>query len=334
MKMEVVYPDPAGGPVATGSARLRVRLTVIRFSARDINLYTFRHADGHALPPAEVGAHIDVHLPDGQTRAYSLVSCIEDGDAYVIAVKRDAGGRGGSRFVHDSLKVGDEIEIGLPRNNFPLCEEAAYSVLIAGGIGITPIWTMAQRLRAIGKPFELHYACASRAQAALLDELSRLDGARLHFDDAASGELLDLASIVAAAPPEAHLYCCGPAPMLRAFEAAAAGRSQDHVHVEYFAPPDDAPAPALDGGFHVALQRSGTRLFVEPGNTILDTLLDAGVAVPFSCAQGICGACAVGVVSGAPDHRDSVLTAEERATGQTILVCCSGSKSGELVLDL
>jgi ferredoxin-NADP reductase len=310
---------------------IEVRLTAIRYAARDTNLYEFRRPDGGKLPAAEPGAHIDLHLPNGLMRQYSLTMPDPDPNAYVVGIKRDPESRGGSKYIFESLHVGRLIKISAPRNNFPLKEDAPHTVLVAGGIGVTPIWAMAQRLNATGKPWEMHYACRSRQDTAFLSELEKLSGPRFHFDEEAKGKFLDINAIVAGAPKGAHFYCCGPLPMLNAFEAATKPLPPEQVHVEYFTAKE---APNLEGGFVVQLQRAGKEFVIPPGKSILEVLRDAGLNVPYSCEEGICGACETVVISGIPDHRDSVLTDKERAANKTMMICCGGSKSDKLVLDI
>jgi ferredoxin-NADP reductase len=309
-----------------------VRLTAIFYAARDTNLYEFRRPDGGTLPPAEPGAHIDVHLPNGMVRQYSLVEADSDPGAYLIGVKLDPAGRGGSRYMHEQLRVGQILTISAPRNNFPLAETEAPIVLFAGGIGITPIWCMVQSLSRRQRPWQLFYSCRSRQDAAFLAPLAALGSlVGLHFDDENHGRFLDIAGLVAAQPDDAELYCCGPQPMLAAFEAATAGRPSERVHVEYFTP---KTAAALEGGFIVELARSRREFAIPAGQTILGVLLDAGVDVTYSCEEGVCGACETNVLGGEPDHRDNILTEKERAANRTMMICCSGSKSERLVLDL
>ncbi|MDB5571541.1 MAG: putative oxidoreductase [Hyphomicrobiales bacterium] len=307
-----------------------MRLTAIRFAAQDTNLYEFRLPDGAALPPVEPGAHIDIHLPNGMMRQYSLVTADGDPTAYVVGIKRDRTSRGGSIFIHDNLRVGQMLKIGGPRNNFPLKEDAAHTVLIAGGIGVTPIWCMAQRLQKLGRPYELHYACRDRSEAAFMEEMQRLTQAKLHFD-AEAGSFLDLRPIVANAPAGSHFYCCGPLPMLEGYEAATKALPPEQVHVEYFTAREEA---ATEGGYVVELRRSGQEFAIPEGRTILQVLREGGVDVPYSCEEGVCGACETAVVSGQPDHRDNILTESERKASKTMMICCSGSKSPRLVLDL
>ncbi len=306
----------------------------IGYEAERIHSYELIAPAGSELAPFTAGSHIDLHLPNGMIRSYSLVNDQRERHRYVIAVNRDAESRGGSSFVHDTVRVGEVMTISLPRNNFTLCEQAEHSVLIAGGIGITPLLSMIRRLEALGRRWDLFYAARTRAAAAFLDELGGLrSDASLHvdFDDERAGGVFDLAAIVRSAPAHAHLYCCGPLPMLAAFEAATADRPADRVHVEYFKARE---APATEGGFEVRLARSNRTIAVEPGKTILDALLDAGIAANYACTEGVCGTCETRVLEGIPDHRDQFLSEEEQAANKSVMICCSGAKSGMLVLDL
>ena len=308
-----------------------VRVSAIRYAARDTHLYEFTPLDGRPLPPYAPGAHIDLHLPNGLVRQYSLITAEPDPGSYSVGIKRDPASRGGSRYIHDELRVGKTLKISAPRNNFPLVADADHVVLLAGGIGITPIWCMVQRLEKLGRSWELHYACRSRSDMAFLSALEAMSSSRFHFDDESEGKFLDVASIVAKAPKGAHLYCCGPTPMLKAFEAATADWPREQVHIEYFTPKQEA---AKTGGFTVELARSGKEFIIPEGKSILQVLLDAGVDVDYSCELGICGACEQRVISGIPDHRDAILTEEEQASNTKVMICCAGCKSERLVLDL
>jgi vanillate O-demethylase ferredoxin subunit len=288
------------------------------------------------LPPFTAGAHVDLHLPNGLIRSYSLLNAQDERLRYVIGVNRDAQSRGGSRYLHESLRAGDTLAIGAPRNNFALDETAHLSVLIAGGIGITPLMAMARRLRSLGRPWRLHYAARTRAQAAFVDELQALrdrEGADVHFtfDREPGARMMDIPALIAALPDGAHVYCCGPLPMLDAFEQATRALPRERVHAEYFAARD---AAANEGGFSVRLARSGRTIAIAPGHTILDALIEHGVDVPYSCRDGVCGTCETRVVDGQCDHRDLVLSSAEKAANDRMMVCCSGAKSATLVLDL
>ena len=318
---------------ARSAALIDVQVSEIETVARDTNVYTFRRPDGARLPPYKPGAHIDIHLPNGLIRQFSLLNPAADPDSYVVAIKLDAASRGGSRYIFDDLRVGHTLKIGAPRNNFPLVENAEHVVLFAGGIGITPVWCMAQQLAAQNRSWELYYSCRSRADMAFLATLEKLgpERAHLHFDDEANGKFLDLAGAIAKAPANAHFYCCGPNPMLAAFEAAAAARPHHNVHVEYFTPKAEA---ATTGGFWVELARSGEEYYIPEGKKILEVLYEAGVDVDYSCELGICGECVTRVISGIPEHRNSVLSEEEQAANDKVMICCCGSKSERLVLDM
>jgi ferredoxin-NADP reductase len=333
--MDTVTAPTAAPPKPASAGLIDARLAEIAPVAKDTNLYTFRRVDGAPLPPYKPGAHIDLHLPNGMIRQFSLCAPNTDPNSYVVGIKRDAQSRGGSRYIYDEMHVGHEIKISAPRNNFPLVENAEQVVLIAGGIGITPLWCMAQQLIALKRPWQLYYSCRSRGEMAFLEALQKLapDSVQLHFDEEAGGKFLDLAAIVAAASENAHLYCCGPNPMLKAFETAAAGRPRHQVHVEYFTAKEEAAAETL-GGFWVELARSGEEYFIPPGKKILEVLFDAGVDVDYSCELGICGACETRIISGEPVHHDAVLSEEEQAANEKVMICCCGCKTERLVLDM
>lgn len=310
---------------------IEVRLVSVRYAARDTNLYEFQRPDGKTLPRTSPGAHIDIHLPQNLVRQYSLINDGDNPSVYVIGVKRDVSSRGGSTYIHDGLRVGEILKISPPRNNFPLNEEARHIVLIAGGIGITPIMCMLKRLQDLGRSWELHYSSRSRIDAPFLDVLKKMPTVHLHFDQENPGKFLDLASIVSRAIDGTHFYCCGPLPMLEAYEGATATLPREQVHVEYF---NSKLGLATDGGYSVEIASSGRVFDIPPGKTILTVLRDAGFVVPSSCEQGVCGACETRLVSGEADHRDAILTESERSANESIMICCSGSKGGRLVLDL
>jgi len=335
----ITAPNTAAGTAAPQTARagnlIEVRLADVETVARDTRVYTFRRPDGGRLPPYAPGAHIDIHLANGITRQFSLVNPDPDPVSYVVGIKLDPASRGGSRYIFEELKVGDTLKIGAPRNNFPLVADAEHVVLFAGGIGITPIWCMAQELAAQNRSWRLYYSCRSRADMAFLAALEKFgpQSVTLHFDDEADGKFLDLAAAIAAAPANAHFYCCGPNPMLKAFEAAAASRPRHNVHVEYFTPKEEAGEIKL-GGFWVELARSGEEYFIPEGRKVLEVLFEAGVDVDYSCELGICGECVTRVISGKPVHHDSVLSEEEQATNEKVMICCCGCESERLVLDM
>lgn len=320
--------------------KLNAILHAVERLAEGILAFEFRPDDGAQWPMPTAGAHVDVHLPNGLVRSYSLTNLPGDRDRYLIAVNREANGDGGSRYMHDVLRVGQRLQLSAPRNNFPLKESAAPSVLIAGGIGITPVWSMAQRLAEIGAPWSVHYSAREKGSAAFVEELqalaSRTGGrVQLNFDGGMKDRMLDLASIVATGAPDAEFYCCGPAAMLQAFQQACEGLPADRVHLEYFAAPSQPQAEGCaDDAFRVVLAKSEKTVDVAAGTTILEALLAAGVEAPYSCMGGVCRACETGVVAGIPDHRDLVFSDTEKQAGDKIIICCSRAKSKELVLDL
>lgn len=311
------------------------RVHRMEWAAEDILAVELRRPDGEDMPAFTAGAHIDLHLPNGLLRNYSLLNDSAETRRYVVAVGLDAASRGGSRHIHNEMRVGQRLRISEPRNNFPLEESASLVVLIAGGIGVTPLVCMARRLAALGRPYEFHLAARSKARAAFIDDINALGHpAHVHFDNEHGGAPLAIAPIVAAAPAGAHFYCCGPGPMLAAFEAAAAGLPEGFAHVEYFqakAPAADAPAP---GAFKLILAKSGETLDVPANKTILETLLEAGFDADYSCQDGVCGTCETKILAGVADHRDSILSNGERAANKTMMICVSRCVGDSLTLDV
>jgi ferredoxin-NADP reductase len=313
---------------------MRLRVTSLAYEAKDILSVELRWAS--TLPPFKPGAHIDVSLPNGLSRSYSLINPQDERHRYVVAVRREPDSRGASSFIHQVLRPGQIVEVREPRNHFSLDEGARHSLLIAGGIGITPLWCMVQRLSSLGRSCCLHYCARSRDAAAFLAPLERLAAGgsvelHLHFSREAGGRRLDIAGVVDRADADTHLYCCGPRTMIETFERAATRRPQRFVHVEHFTP---RATPAADGSFSVVLARSGIRIDVPKGRTILDALLDEGIDPPHSCKEGMCGTCEVPVLQGIPDHRDLVLGKAQQESNRSMLICCSGSKTEEITIDL
>ena len=309
----------------------RLRIKSATWEAPDILSYELRPLEGGELPPFTAGAHIDITLPSGLVRSYSLVNPQSERHRYVIAVQKDRASRGGSKWLHENFRAGDIVTANGPRNNFALDETAEKSIFIAGGIGITPILSMIERLSVLGRDWQLVYCSRKRDSTAFLESLEKKPQVRFNFDEEPGGKMLDIAALVKAAPANAHLYCCGPLPMLEAFEQATKDLERKRIHVEYFTAKEP---PAVEGGFRVVLAKSSRELMVPPGKTILYTLRDTGIDIPYSCTEGVCGTCETKVLEGIPDHRDLILTEEERASNKTMMVCCSGSKSAKLVLDL
>jgi ferredoxin-NADP reductase len=308
-----------------------LRVVTARWEAESVTSFEFAAPDGAELPSWEPGAHIDVHLPSGAIRQYSLCGDPAERDRYRIAVLELPHGRGGSVEAHRELRPGQTVQISLPRSNFGLVEADRY-VFVAGGVGITPILPMIRAVAARGIKWELVYGAKSRRHFAFTDELCD-DAVRLVAQD--SDGLIDLDEVVAGASGAA-VYCCGPAPLMDALadRMARTGRSAD-LHLERFS----AAAPAVetdsDGAFELELARSGMVLSVGPGQSVLEAVRAAGVDHPSSCEMGFCGTCETRVLEGEVDHRDDLFTEEERASCTSMLVCVSRAKGcGRLVLDI
>lgn len=307
-------------------------LQVIRRELQgEVVLLTLAHADGIALPAFSAGAHIDLHLTEDLIRPYSLCGDPQDRQHYQLGILKDGNSQGGSLAVH-ALREGDTITVSEPRNLFTLDERAGHSLLIGGGIGITPMLAMAAELHAAGRSFTLHYCARSRGQAAFVAQLesARYAGqVHLHFSDQ---QRLNLDAVLSDVPPNTHVYVCGPTRLMDAVNDGAKrlGYAAENVHQECFS------AEVQTGGaaFEVVAATSGITVQVLEDQTIVEALAQAGLKVNVSCKQGICGSCLTDVLEGEPDHRDSYLTDEEKADGDQILLCCSRSKCGRLVIDL
>jgi ferredoxin-NADP reductase len=316
---------------------LKARVHCLRYEARDVVSVELRpeHA-GVVFAPHEPGAHIDLYLGNGLVRSYSLLNPAGEAGRYVVGVLKDRKSRGGSAFVHEQLRVGQVLDISAPRNNFALHESAGHSVFVAGGIGITPILCMLERLSALGRSADLIYCARSRADAAFLERLNDLASPTLrvhwHFDDEAGGPP-DLRARLNPYAKDSHLYACGPGPMLDAFLSACEALGLANAHIERFAAapaPADAPEAAT---FTVELRRSARRIEVRADCSVLDAMLEAGLSPDHSCREGLCGACETRVLEGEVDHRDSILTESERAANKSMMVCVSRCRSERLVLD-
>ncbi len=315
---------------------LKAWVHTLKYEAQNIISIELRPMPGENLPAFEAGAHIDLHLPGGLVRSYSLANDCNERHRYLLGILKDQNSRGGSRCVHEQLRVGTALSISAPRNNFPLNDKADHSVLIAGGIGITPILSMARRLHALGRSFELIYLARSRAAAAFSSDLTAL-GCKVHwhFDDEAGGPP-SLSDLLSSRPPQGntHYYACGPAVMLDAFENVCAQLGYANAHIERFSAVEVKAADDACSRFTVELRKSGQTFEVTPDTTLHKKLIALKIQVPFSCEEGICGACETRVLEGTPDHRDMVLSSAEHASNQVMMVCVSGCKSERLVLDL
>jgi len=352
---------PAGPAGAADRYTLReMRVRQVRWEADGVVSLELTCVDGSPAPEWTPGSHVDLVLPSGLVRQYSLCSDPADRSCLKVAVLRDAHGRGGSREVHETPLVGRTVGIRGPRNHFKLRDADEY-LLIAGGIGITPVLTMARELDAQGAAWRLVYGGRSRATMAFLDELAELDGDVTVVPEDEAG-LPDLDAVLDQAMPGTEVWCCGPEGLLRAVEAAGSARGIP-VHVERFgtagpkaaavpsaaadvsAPagssagvgaPDSGAAAAqpADGAFEVELAQSGITLTVDPDRTILETVREHLPEVISSCEEGFCGACETPVLDGTPDHRDQVLDPVEREANETMMICVGRACSTKLVLDL
>ena len=322
-------------PASTAETRLRLRVASKQICAEGIAAFDLVFPDGAELPAFTAGAHIDVFLPGSITRQYSLRNDPHERHRYAIGVLREPNGRGGSAYMYDALDVGAAIETSLPRNAFELDEKASFSLLLAGGIGVTPILAMAHRLATLGHEFAFHYCARSAGRMAFREEIETSSFAsrtHFHLDDGPPEQKLDLSALLSRREAGAHLYACGPAGFLDAVVSQSKGAwPPETVHREYFANAA-MPTPGGDTAFTVTLASDGRSFDIPPGRSIIEVLGENGVHVPMSCEQGICGTCMTRVISGVPDHRDLVLTDRQRADHMTL--CCSRARTTELVLDL
>ena len=301
----------------------------------DIRSFELVAADGQALQPFEAGAHIDVHFDDGLIRQYSLINATDTDGSYRIAIKLEPASHGGSSRMH-RLAVGDALAVSLPRNNFPLDPAASHTMLFAGGIGITPLLSMARRLMADGRSFSLDYFARSREALAFGREIGTgpfTSRSRLYLGCDGAATRAELAGRIDTAPPGTHVYACGPTPFMQTVRDLVAAKSDLVLHLEYFAA-DPALADLPSGSFRVNLAKSDRTVFVGADQTIVEALLAAGIEVATSCEQGVCGTCLTTVLAGRPDHRDMLLTEEEQQAGDRMLLCVSRCLDQELVLDL
>jgi vanillate O-demethylase ferredoxin subunit len=321
----------------TAQETLQVCVVQKTVEAEGIASFELARVDGAPLPPFSAGSHIDVHLPNGLTRQYSLCNASHEQHRYRIAVLRDAASRGGSQAMHDAVHEGDVITISTPRNHFPL-HPARHTLLLAGGIGITPLLCMADRLARTGAGFTLHYCTRSAARTAFASEIAASPLAphvHYHHDDGDAQQRLDLPAVLNAVGMEdTRLYVCGPAGFIDHVvnTAKAQGWPQDRIHLEYFAAP--AQDTAGDQGFEVRIASTGKVYPIAPDVSVVEALRQEGIDILTSCEQGVCGTCITRVLEGEVEHRDMYLTEEEKACNEQFMPCCSRARSKLLVLDL
>jgi vanillate monooxygenase ferredoxin subunit len=299
--------------------------------------------DGKPLQPFSAGSHIDVHLDQNLVRQYSLCSLLDERNRYEIAVLRDPRSRGGSRAVHEHIREGDTLSISKPRNHFALVENAKRSVLLAGGIGVTPLLCMMEQLEKKGASYDLHYCVRSRGQAAFVARLNEprlADRVHIHVDDEDAAQRMNVTKALGSADEDSHVYICGPHGFIEWVMqcAQAGGWDSHHLHCERFgavsANEISAQLNSGDRSFEVMLARSGRVIHVAARQSAAQALRDAGVDVPLSCEQGVCGTCLTGVLEGEVEHRDMLLSDSEKQRHDLFTPCCSRAKSGRLVIDL
>ena len=314
---------------------LRLRVQAIRLQADGIHAFELVDPDAALLPPAAAGAHVDVHLPGGLMRSYSLAGDPADRTAWTLGVLREVNGQGGSKAMHQSVHVGELLMVGAPRNAFPMASSAAHTVLLAGGIGITPIKAMAHTLTAQGKSFEVHYCARTARNVAFTRELRALvppDKLHFHFDNGVPSQGLNITDLLKQQPNGGHLYYCGPGGFMKACAEASTHWAPGSVHFEHFKPPEQASKSVPDASFEVRLARTGITVPVLPDQSIVRAIELAGHRVPTSCLSGLCGSCKVDYLEGDVEHNDYILSDEEKTRCMTL--CVSRSRSPMLVIDL
>ncbi len=291
--------------------------------------------EGASLPAFDAGSHIDLHLPNGLIRQYSLCNPPSESHRYLIAALKDPNSRGGSEAVHSLLKEGDEIEISAPRNLFPLNSDVEKTLLFAGGIGVTPILAMAETLHHLSKDFEMHYCARSQSRAAFVTRIQSsgfADKVTCYFDD--QKQVLDVKTALGNPTTGAHVYVCGPNGFMKFIidNATHLNWPAKQVHKEYFAA--ESVDKSHDGAFEVEIKSTGKIIHISADQSVLEALEDEDIFLPVSCEEGICGTCVTGILAGEPAHRDVFLTDAEKAANDRFTPCCSRSKSTCLVLDL
>jgi ferredoxin-NADP reductase len=307
----------------------------VRQVATDILHLRLKSPDGSAMPRWTPGSHIDVECgtPD-LSRQYSLCGDPSDSSVLEIAVLKDPDSRGGSRWLHENLQRGDKLKIRGPRNHFRFDESTKKAIFIAGGIGITPVATMARRAKELGIDYELHYSGRSRATMALLDELSQLHGARLQVYAKDEGQRNDFGRLLGQPQPGTQIYACGPVRMLESLESCCEKWPEDALRVEHFQSTRSTLDPEKEHAFEVELKDSGLLVKVPANQTLLTALRSANIDIQSDCGEGLCGSCEVKVLSGQVDHRDVVLTRSEREANNKMMACCSRAAGMKLILEL
>jgi vanillate O-demethylase ferredoxin subunit len=317
-----------------GGKIFRARIAARTLEAEDIVSFELRPFDGETLPAFSAGAHVDVHVTPEIVRQYSISNDPRESHRYRLAVLAEPNSRGGSAGIHGGFPTGATVTVGLPRNLFCLDETAGRSILLAGGIGITPLLAMAYRLLALGHDFELHYCVRSNTRVAFRQELTSgplATRTKIHCDDGQDEQRFVLGRTLARPSADAHLYVCGPAGFIDFATAGAErlGWPSERVHVERFSAEIDT-----SGNAFTVVTSSGLTVEIPPGRSIAAVLADQGIDVPTLCEQGVCGTCLTPVLEGIPDHRDLCQSDEEKALNTQITLCCSRSKTPRLVIDI
>lgn len=318
--------------------QLTLLLKQIRYEAKNINSYEFVDPDGNELPGFTAGSHIDVCIGPGLTRQYSLSNDPCETHRYVVTVLKDESGKGGSKALHQNLKAGDMIQVSAPRNHFELDASCKKALLLAGGIGVTPIKSMAHQLMAQGIPFDLHYCAKDPSYAAYVDELqsfsNETNSVYFHYDQAENSSRLDIAELLKEQAVDQQLYFCGPPGFMKACKEGSIHWAQGSVHFEHFQAPviEKAANTTSSGDYIIVLGKSGAEISVSGGASVLEVLSENGIEVSRSCESGLCGACRVSYSEGEIDHQDFILSDDEKNCEFT--ACVSKVISPRVVLDL
>lgn len=316
--------------------KIKVKVVSTREVGQGILELVLQDANQGLLPSFTPGAHLDVYLPNGLVRAYSLTneSPATGAKEYVVAVGLSADSRGGSKYIHESVCKGDDLEVGVPRNLFELSDDPSPALFIAGGIGITPLRAMVRQRQSQNLMWHLVYATRSNSHAAYFSELSNYGKAvDFHFDDEA-GTPLPVEKVIARLTPQTHLYCCGPQALMQKVRELTKDHPASHLHFESFSSNVSHQSISEEFGFTVELSRQGKVFDVAAGQSIIDCLEVNGVVVPSVCREGICGACECTIVEGEVEHRDQILSEDEKKANQTMMICVSRAKGHRLILDL
>ena len=323
-------------PTPTEPPRLKLTVRSVSSTAPDVKRYELAAPNGGDLPAYTAGAHIDLFTPEGLRRSYSLAGDPEDRGCYLLGVRREADSRGGSQWIFENIRAGDELTASQPRGSFALADEADSHTLIAGGIGITPLLGMGHELRRRAADFHLHYCTPSEAETPFTEEVKSVFGDRVtfHHDGGDPSRGIDLQAVLGALPDSGHVYLCGPSGLVASAKSLSGHRDEALFHAELFSL--DAEPPARDNeAFDIFLSRQKTTLTVPEDKSILEVVREAGHAVETSCEDGLCSCCQTRLLGGRAEHRDHVLSSAEKAADETIMICVSRAAAGEtLILDL